>query len=402
MKKSLALPFALVVVAVLVAAFLRHCSRDSGAASTERGLSGAAPTQSDIVAETPFATPGDADGEPGNNESIEPHVVAAAEIRSALAALKAGAPVDQAAQILARLRRLLLELPPEEAAAAVLEFLANGLDTPSGLSFRVGADGVLASAPTLRTMLLDVLPTLDPDAALAAARDIIGRRQSQDEYAMALRNIAWNDLDGDMSTELSTGFSAMLDQPGWQADPSDGFHEAFDVAVELGSAAMLEELAELVGGQKPAGSPAKLGTERAAFMALDRIAQRQPAALVEIFSRDPDFLAHAPRHRAALMTRLDPRVPEQRALLVRYLERQDHRQRELEYFAGLFPNANYIKGYRLVTSDEDIPDIAERQQTDREMLAVMREIAPSLSSPGAQSAASTILERLEYFAHPAQ
>jgi len=402
MKRSLALPFALVVVAVLFAVFLRHCSRDSSVASTERGSSGAAPTPSDILAETPVAAPGDVDGETTNNESIEPDVVAAAEIRTALAALKAGAPSDQAAQILERLRQILLGLPPEEAAAAVLEFLAGGLDAPSGLSFRVGADGVLASAPTLRTMLLDVLPTLDPDAALAAARDIIGRHQSQDEYAMALRNIAWNDLDGDMSAELSAGFSAMLDQPGWLADPSDGFHAAFDVAVEIGNVVMLEKLSPLVGTERAPGKTANRGTERVAFMALDRIVQRNPSAFVEVFSRDPDFLAHAPRQRAALMTRLDPRVPEQRALLVRYLERQDHRQRELEYFAGLFPNANYIKGYRLVTSDEDIPDIAERQQTDREMLAVMREVAPSIPSPAARQAVSTIVQRLEYFARPAR
>jgi len=101
-------------------------------------------------------------------------------------------------------------------------------------------------------------------------------------------------------------------------------------------------------------------------------------------------------------SRLDPREGDQRALLLRYLQRPDHDAEEIDYFAGLSPNGNYIQGYRLVTSDEPVPDITERQKMDREMLAIMREVAPSIPSPAARQAVSTIVQRLEYFARPAR
>lgn len=386
---------ALLLLVALLGSILRRCegrSRRDAPPDREAGARAVgAVSPAEAVARNSALDTGN-----GGDESIAPDPAAAEAIRSALAALKAGLSPEQAARRLARLREALLGLPEQAAAAAIVEFLNGGSDAPSGLPFRVGPDGVLQSATSLRTMLIDLLPTLDPGASVDVAREIIAARQSQDEYAMALRNLAWNDLDGDMAGELAAGFSTMLGMEPWRAAPADAFHEAFDIAVEIGDVGMAGQLAQLVGdaGSSALHYPA---TERAAFMALDRIALRDPSVLVQAFERDPAFLCHAPRQRAALMSRLDPRQPEQQALLLRYLDMPGNREDELAYFGRLFPNANYIKGYRLVTSDEDVPSIDEREQMDAEMLEAVRLIAPRIGSAAGRTTASAIIRRLEGF-----
>lgn len=391
---------ALLLVAALFVSILRSCA--GGRRETSASLAQASPGAVASASPAEAVSRGSAlDTGNDDEEPMVPDPSAAAEIRSAHAALKAGLQPDQAARRLARLREVLLGLPEQAAAAAIVEFLNGGSDAPSGLPFRVGPDGILQSAPSLRSALLDLLPTLDPGASVEVAREIIAARQSQDEYALALRNLAWNDLDGDMAGELAAGLSSMLGMDPWMSDPSNAFYEAFDVAVELGGVGMVGELAPLVAGPA-SGARHRLGTQRAAFMALDRIVLRDPSVLVQVFGRDPTFLSDAPRQRAALMSRLDPRKPEQQALLLRYLDLPGDRAEELGYFGRAFPNANYIKGYRLVTSDEEVPSINERPQIDAEMLAAVRSIKPRLISEAGRSAASTIIQRLEKFGQASQ
>ncbi|MCU0749383.1 MAG: hypothetical protein MUF13_07550, partial [Akkermansiaceae bacterium] len=102
-------------------------------------------------------------------------------------------------EILEALRQTIREAPDEqEAAAALASYLKSGVDVFTKLPFEVGEEGMLATAPTLRTALLDLLVTLDPTLALELARTIMNQTSSPDEYAIALRNLAWNDLDGDL------------------------------------------------------------------------------------------------------------------------------------------------------------------------------------------------------------
>ena len=76
------------------------------------------------------------------------------------------------------------------------------------------------------------------------------------------------------------------------------------------------------------------------------------------------------RKSATAITRLLP-GPEQRDLFVRYLTAASHGAGELEYFAKIFPNQNYLHGHRFVTGDEATPSIAEVAATDSLVLGAL-------------------------------
>ncbi|HVM47900.1 MAG TPA: hypothetical protein VMU04_07725, partial [Candidatus Acidoferrum sp.] len=63
-----------------------------------------------------------------------------------------------------RLRKGLAAAPVPEAVTAIRRFLDSKADTPTGLGFKLAGKGALASAPTLRTFLLDYLGQADPAA----------------------------------------------------------------------------------------------------------------------------------------------------------------------------------------------------------------------------------------------
>lgn len=303
------------------------------------------------------------------------------KIRTALDKLRECRDPDQAALILRALRTGLLAEPEDESVEAIVAFLESGEDAVTGLPFVVGPDGVMAVVPTLRTALMDLLPTLDPLVALDVARDVMKRRSSQDEYALALRNMAWNDLDGDMREELGSRLKEMLEIRPWLENPSSGFLEAFDVALEIGGPGWFSALSDVaengVAGDKPELS-------KAAFVALDRMVLRDPSLLVTA-GFGTGWMDFAPKPRAALMSRVDVTQPEQRALFVEYLNSGSHGPGELEYFADLFPNGNILHGHRLVTADEETPSIAGRQALDRRFLEVVETLLKSASGPAKET-----------------
>ena len=318
-------------------------------------------------------------------------------IAEALEALRKSRSPEEARMILARLKQTILSAREPEAASAVVKFLRNGQDAPSGLPFSVGPDGVMELSPTLRVMLMDVLATIDPLASVDVARQTISARQSQDEYAMALRNLGWNDFQGDMKKELTDAFIRMLDQSEWLAKPSAGFLEAFDIPVQTGGTKLFDELTGLIRLETTTGQPVANGVDRAAFMALDRMVLRDPSLLVGKMNESTGFLEHSPEHRAALMSRLDITEPSQRDAFIRYMEKGDLGEKELDYFSKLFPNGNFIVGNRLVSADEPTPSIGQRLEMDRKTLEILNEIEPSLKTPAAAKAADVIRKRLEGF-----
>ena len=331
---------------------------------------------------------------------IQPDPACLAAIDRALAELGQAKSPAEAAGILRQLRESLLRAQEQVAAAAIVAFLQTGKDAPTGLPFDVGSEGILDSSPSLRVMLLDLLPSLDPYASVDVARQIIAEGRSQDEYAMALRNLSWNDLDGDMALELTDGFSRMLAREDWRLNPSAGFLEGFDIAVEVGGAQMLDRVAAVITPDRANASAQAKAVDRAAFIALDRIVLRDPSVLVDKFSENPAFLGNATRQRASLMSRLDIEDPAQRETFVRYLESSTHGEGELEYFSRLFPNGNYLHGHRLASEDEITPTIDQRQEMDRKALAVIKGLESKLTTGPARQAAAEITRRLEGFVNP--
>lgn len=296
----------------------------------------------------------------------------------------------QAREILRQLRAGIKGVPAEreeEAAAAILAFLESGEDAPTGLPFVVGPDGMMEEVPSLRLALLDLLPSLDPLAALEIARELMNGKTSPDEYALALRNLAWNDLDGDLRPELASRFNDLLKMP-WLDQPTAGVLESFDIAVEIGGSPMIDELISVT---RDAAAKSNAAASQAAFISLDRLVLRDPTLLVAAFA-DPKALDFAPLQRASLLSRLDITEPAQRELFSRYLSEFPHAAGELDYFSRLFPNANFLHGHRLVTADDATPAIAQVAAADARVLAEL----DKLSVTGEAAAALLkIRQRLE-------
>ena len=294
-----------------------------------------------------------------------PRIDAAASIADALLALQKKHGGDEVRAILARLRDTLHAAAPEAAAQAVLDFLARGADAATGLAFAVGPDGVLAGSPSLRVMLMDLLPALDPDAALEVARQAMDQRSSADEYAISLRNLAWNNFEGDLRAEMVSRFSTMLNEPAWRAKPSAAFLEAFDVAVEIGDRAALSTVASVLDTTREDAATKALN--HAAFIALDRMVARAPALLIELYADNPPFMRTNPDLRASLMSRLDITDAQQRATFTTYLQDTTLAPSERSYFAELFPNGNYVYTHHLVTAADTTPSISARRSMDAEV-----------------------------------
>ena len=268
---------------------------------------------------------------------------------------------DDSTVILAELREQIRSAANEQAAAAIRAFLLTGKDVPTKLPLVIGPDGTLESAPTLRSALLDLLGSLDPETALTASREIMDRKSSPDEYALALRNLAWNDMDGDLKPELSRRFNEMLATKDWLAQPSAGFLEALDAAVEISNASAFNALMHANQDAEPVFS-------RAAFIAMDRMVLRDPSLLVAAFHTDPSLTGLSTDQRASLLSRLDITDPTQRENFSRYLAASDHGPQELEYFAALFPNGNQLHGNWLITGSESPRSIDEQKIADQQTL----------------------------------
>ena len=285
---------------------------------------------------------------------------------------------ESAAAILRKLREELSKAPEHEVLAAIVDFLQSGADAPTGLPFIVGPDGMMELVPSLRTALLDLLPSLDPFAALDSAKTIMDKRASPDEYALALRNMAWNDLDGDLRDELTIRFRQMIEMDVWIKTPSSGFLEAFDISLQIAGPPIFHELVEIARkGLTETNAP----LTRAAFISLDRMVLRDPSLLISAHGEDPGWMDFAPKQRASLMSRLDITEPEQRALFIRYLSSISSNPQESAYFAEVFPNGNYLCGHRLTSADESTPSIAERVEIDSRILNEIESLANTTNAP---------------------
>lgn len=296
-----------------------------------------------------------------------------------------------AQDILASLRSELFQGDQEASARAVSAFLRSHRDAPTGMGFSVGPDGVLSAAPSLRAALLNWHPTLDPLVSLEMAREILKTTDSADEYAVALRNLAWNDLDGDLKPELSAAFQNLLGRRDWREAPSAGYLESFDVAVALGDMPTFQQLADFAVPDVNDSA-----VVRAASMSMDRMILREPAHLTNAWNSNPQWMEQAPVQRASLLSRLDITREDHRAVFLEYLSSDRVTSEEREYFEALYPNGNHLHGHRLVTTNEKSPTIDERVAMDREILQEIDQLREQAPATAAESLRK-IRERLAVF-----
>ena len=219
---------------------------------------------------------------------------------------------------IAALRNALEKADPREAMAAALEFLRTGRDARTGGTFVVGEDGRLAQAPTLRVMLLDLLGAfsrqLKTDDAATYARTVLETKSSADEWSIALRNVAWGDSFA--KNYLSGKARELLAHPPWRQNPTAGMLEAFDVAVFVQDPTLIPPLEENLKSEQAA-------LQRAAAIALDRLAERAPLQVMSYLNANPGVMAERPFVRADYFAKADLAQPAQRQAIEFYLGRAD-------------------------------------------------------------------------------
>lgn len=249
---------------------------------------------------------------------------------------------------LAQLQGKLGALPREAAVAWIRAFLATGKDQPTGLSFVIGGQGVLNEWPTYRTFLIDQLLAIDPVAAAAIGREILATPSTADEWAVALRNVGKADASGitpENNRYLAAKTEELIANPAWQAEPSIGYLNAFDVLVAANATASTPVLSSLIQRKD------RKDLAHAGFLTLDRLVQRQPADLLDRLYRDEALQKSRPEMVAQQFARADVRVPAQREILKAWLLNPERTPDELRAFAGVYPNNNRFVSNNLLTTE---------------------------------------------------
>jgi len=295
-----------------------------------------------------------------------PSAALAPRLEYMVGSLKTVPDAKTARQRLSELRGALSAMPTNAAVAAIRQFLDSKADSPTHLGFKVARTGLLDDAPTMRTFLLDELARLDPAAAAEYAKVVLASKDSPDEWAVALRNLARGDTSAEVRALLELKTGEMLRAEAWQQDPSTGYLEAFDVAVYLGGTNLMPALSDLVRRQD---NPA---VAHAAFLALDRLVINDPATTLAALEAAPDSMQGREQTRANYFARADVRDPQQRQVLEKYLLDPQIGPAELNTFAGVYPNANFMISANLLTPTPT-PDRAALTSRDAESLRVLQE-----------------------------
>ena len=317
-----------------------------------------------------------------------------ARLRAAAADLANASDAAKQKQALALLRQTLASSPTSEASAAIRRFLDSKADATTRQGFKIGAKGFLNEAPSLRAFLLDYLGQIDPAAAAQYARVILNSKDSPDEWAVALRNLAVGDPSADGRALLQQKASEMLQYGPWQENPSAGYLEAFDVAVFLGGTNLAPVLSDLIRRQD---NPA---VAHAAYLALDRLVITDTAQLLTALEAAPELMQGRQQTRADYFSRADVRDPQQRQALESYLLDPQRSAAELAQFAGVFPNANYMISQNLLTPTPT-PDHAALTSRDAASLQAVQAWLADPRFANLQRPLQKVQQRLEDFARQA-
>jgi hypothetical protein len=295
---------------------------------------------------------------------------------------------------LAELRRTLASMPTNEAVAEIRRFLDSKVDSSTRLGFKLTAGGTLDESPTLRTFLLDEMARLDPAAAAEYAKVILASKDSPDEWAVALRNLAKGDASADGRALLEQKTVELLQHAPWQENPSAGFLEAFDAAVFVGGTKVMPALSELVRRKD------NQAVSYAAFLALDRLVINDPVQTLTALQTTVDSMEGREQTRANYFARGDVRDPRQRELLESYVLNPQISAAELEAFVGVYPNANFMISPNLLTENRT-PERGALVARDAESLRVLQEWMADPRFAKQRPALEKVLRRLEEFVRQA-
>lgn len=299
------------------------------------------------------------------------------------------ATADDTRQALTGLRAELLALPKDEAVRQIRGFLDGGKDRATGLSFGIAKDGMLSEWSSFRTFLLDTLLAVDPAAAAEIGREILEKPTTADEWALALRNVARGDATTDPDF-LRAKTEELIANPAWQADPSIGYLNAFDVLVHVQATASTPLLSGLIQKKD------RKDLAHAGFLTLDRLVQGQPVEVLTRLASDTGLQQSRPEMVAQQFARADLRDPAQQALVKSWLLDPGRSTAELRAFAGVYPNNNQFVSNNLLTAQAATPgdDLAAH---DREALKVVTAWASDPAFSTIQEHLRTMVSRLDGF-----
>lgn len=315
-------------------------------------------------------------------------------LADALNALRSKPDAQTAKARLAQLRAMLSAMPTNEAVAFIRSFLDSKQDSATQLGFKISNAGMLDEAPTLRTFLLDELARLDPAAAADYAKVILASKDSPDEWAVALRNLARGDATPEGRQLLAQKTAELLQHEPWRQNPSVGYLEAFDTAVYLGGTSLMPTLSEMVRQKE------NTAVAHASYLTLDRLVINAPATTLATLLADPDLMGGRELTRANFFARADVRDSQQRQLLEDYLLSPRITAAELDAFAGTFPNANFMISPNLLTASRTL-DHATLVNRDAESLRVVQEWLSDPRFARLRPALQRAVQRLQEFVQQA-
>lgn len=287
-------------------------------------------------------------------------------------------------------RRTLSTMSPSEAVQLIRSFLRGGRDKATGMEFELTEGGNLKSWPTLRTFLLDVVSSIDPLAAGEISREILAAPTSADEWALALRNLGRLERSAEGDRLLREKTVELIHNPSWQANPSVGYLNAFDVLVHIEATAETPLLSTLIQRKY------RRDLAHAGFLTLDRLVQCQPTDMLERLAADESLRQSRPEMSAQEFARADLRDPAQREIVKHWLLDPSRSPAELRCFASTYPNSNCFVSNNLLTVGKPVPG-AELAAHDREALAI---VAAWENDPAFQTVREhlqSILTRLDGF-----
>lgn len=351
-----------------------------------------APSSKTIAPESktgnPAGTTGGGVAAPGASSSAairSGRVEAAKAIQAALASFRARP--EEGAEILAELRRRLLALSPDEAVAALLDFLNGGEDASTGLGFTLVEGGRLDAAPTLRVALLDLLGQMDVRAGADYAKVILARPDSADEWAVALRNYSWTGDSTRTDPYLRGKVSELVRNKQWASDPSPGYLEAFDMAVYTRDYGLLPDF------DRNVNQIGMVSLRMASFMVVDKLVVEDPQGAFRQLEDNRALFSGQPLVRGGLYARADVRDPVQRQSVEAYLLRTDLSPAEIDKFAALFPNVSQSVGDYLVTKNQ-IKKLPAMADLDEASLQVVQQWMKDPRFAGRHEALTKINDKL--------
>lgn len=288
------------------------------------------------------------------------------------------------------LQQKLASMPPAEAAKWIRDFLKTGRDKSTGLSFEIAADHSMKQWPTFRTFLLDALRAIDPAAAAEVSREILTAPTTADEWALALRNIGLTSSTPETNAELRAKTEALIANPEWQADPSVGYLNAFDVLVHTRAVESTPLLSELVQRKD------RKDLAHAAFLTLDRLVQRAPEEVLENLAADKNLQQSRPEMTAQQFARADLRDPAQQAIVKSWLLDPSRSGTELSSFSGVYPNNNHFVSNNLLTTEptQSGSDLAAH---DRAALEIITSWSEDPTFAPVKDHLTTMIRRLNSF-----